>query len=219
VHNFTRKEERLDMSSHQPQLETARNRGRPRRASKVLLEDAAYELFLEQGFGGTTIDDITQRAGVSRNTFFNYFSAKTDVFWADIDRALTNLPRFLAATGPSLSPIEAAGEAFADCAKELGAGNVPWILSHFDTIGRPEEVMDSALNRFAVYNADLRAFMATRMAAGEREFLPQVMASTTLAAVVSAAIAWGGAGVQRASLESYLLRALAPLADGFKLSR
>jgi AcrR family transcriptional regulator len=207
------------LSSHSPQRSTARNRGRPRRASKLLLEDAAYELFLEQGFAGTTIDDITQRAGVSRNTFFNYFDAKTDVFWADIDRALQNLPGSLSAAESTTSPIEAAGEAFADCAKALGVGNVPWILSHFDTIGRPEEVMDSALNRFAVYNADLRAFMASRLSVSERDFLPQVMASTTLAAVVSAAIAWGGAGLQRASLESYLLRALAPLADGFRLSR
>jgi len=210
---------RLVLAAHPNHLHSTRLRGRPRRASKLLLEDAAFELFLEQGYAGTTIEDITQRAGVSRNTFFNYFTAKSDVFWADIDRALADLPNHLTSTSQTLSPIHAMGEAFADCAAELGPGNVPWILSHFDTIGKPDEVMDSALIRFSSYNAILRSFISTRLNLPERDLLPQVMASTTLAAVVSAAIAWGAAGVKRKPLDSYLLRALAPLADGFKLSR
>lgn len=200
-------------------VHASRKRGRPRLASQSLLEEAAFELFLEQGYAGTTVEDITQRAGVSRNTFFNYFATKSDVFWSDIDRALSWLPEHLGRTSTELSPVQAIGEAFADCAEELPKGLVPWILSHHEVIGNPEDVMDSALRRFVTYSGILRAFISTRLNASEHDLLPQVMANTSLAAVVSAALAWGGAGIRREPLQSYLLRALAPLADGFKLSR
>lgn len=198
---------------------TERKRGRPRLASQELLEEAAFELFLEQGYAGTTVEEITQRAGVSRNTFFNYFATKSDVFWADIDRALASLPEHLGATPPSLEPIAAIGEAFADCASELPQKTVPWILTNHEVIGSPEDVMESALRRFGTYAAILRGFISERLNLSERDLLPNVMANTSLAAVISAALAWGAAGVRREPLHSYLLRALAPLADGFKLSR
>ena len=40
------------------------------------LVKAADALFVEQGFEGTTVDQIAERAGVSRRTFFRYFPSK-----------------------------------------------------------------------------------------------------------------------------------------------
>lgn len=37
---------------------------------------AADELFADRGFEGTTVDDVAERAGVSRRTFFRYFATK-----------------------------------------------------------------------------------------------------------------------------------------------
>src|SRR6476620_12280489 len=55
--------------------------------------DAAVNLFSEKGFDETTVDDIAQAAGVSRRSFFRYFSSKSDLMGQDIDTfgtALTN---------------------------------------------------------------------------------------------------------------------------------
>jgi AcrR family transcriptional regulator len=52
------------------------------------LVSKALELFLERGFGGTTIDHITDAAGVSRATFYSYFATKRDVLLAAGARAL-----------------------------------------------------------------------------------------------------------------------------------
>ena len=41
--------------------------------------DAAVNLFSEKGFDETTVDDIAQASGVSRRSFFRYFSSKNDL--------------------------------------------------------------------------------------------------------------------------------------------
>lgn len=66
-------------------------RGRPRASSREELADAATELFLERGYGATSIADITRRAGVSRASFFNYFGTKSDLLWDVFDRRLAAL--------------------------------------------------------------------------------------------------------------------------------
>ena len=40
---------------------------------------AALELFADQGFEKTIIEDITKRANVAKGTFYNFFSKKEDV--------------------------------------------------------------------------------------------------------------------------------------------
>jgi len=52
------------------------------------LVSKALELFLERGYGGTTIDHITDAAGVSRATFYTYFPTKRDVLLAAGSRSL-----------------------------------------------------------------------------------------------------------------------------------
>lgn len=41
--------------------------------------DAGIELFAKKGFDETTIEDIVEAAGVSRRSFFRYFSSKADL--------------------------------------------------------------------------------------------------------------------------------------------
>lgn len=45
------------------------------RSSEIL--DAAASLFVEKGVAATSIDDIVERAGVAKGTFYHYFSDRT----------------------------------------------------------------------------------------------------------------------------------------------
>lgn len=51
--------------------------------AKDRLIEAAFALFAERGYDRTTVDDITERAGVGRTTFFRAFRAKEDVIFPD----------------------------------------------------------------------------------------------------------------------------------------
>ncbi len=50
--------------------------------TRALIMDTARPLFLRKGYGGTTIDDIVDEAGVSRGSFYTYFPSKRDLLLA-----------------------------------------------------------------------------------------------------------------------------------------
>ncbi len=45
--------------------------------------EVAMDLFLEQGFEATTIDQIVERSGISRRSLFRYFASKEDIALAN----------------------------------------------------------------------------------------------------------------------------------------
>lgn len=54
-------------------------RERKRRETRLRIEDCATALILKHGFHQVTIDEICEKAEVSRRTFFNYFDSKDQV--------------------------------------------------------------------------------------------------------------------------------------------
>lgn len=52
-------------------------------SSRERLIDAAFALFAERGYEATTVDDVAERAGVGRTTFFRAFKSKEDVIFPD----------------------------------------------------------------------------------------------------------------------------------------
>jgi AcrR family transcriptional regulator len=114
--------------------------GRPKRISREVLEDAATELFLERGYSAVSVDDIAKRAGVSRATFFNYFSAKVDVLFVELDLALDQLEHLLA-TGLSLEA------ALRRLAAEADTRDVPLIARQAEVMGAQDDVLGALPSR------------------------------------------------------------------------
>jgi AcrR family transcriptional regulator len=52
------------------------------------LAQAAFGLFSERGYEHTTIDDIAERAGLGRATFFRHYRSKEDVIFPEHDQLL-----------------------------------------------------------------------------------------------------------------------------------
>ena len=62
-----------------PAKKPARPRTKPAEERRGDLLDAAQRLFLEQGVGPTTIEQITDGADVAKGTFYLYFKSKEDL--------------------------------------------------------------------------------------------------------------------------------------------
>jgi len=65
--------------SRRPRRTRPRWRRRPEDRPEEIL-DAALELFGEQGFARTKLDDVARRAGVSKGTLYLYFDSKEALF-------------------------------------------------------------------------------------------------------------------------------------------
>lgn len=54
-------------------------RERKRRETLQRITDAGMGLFVAQGYEATTLDEIAEKAGISRRTFFHYFKSKDEI--------------------------------------------------------------------------------------------------------------------------------------------
>ena len=66
------------MDAAQTKNEPRFERRKDARPGEIL--DAALELFVEKGFAATRLEDVAQRAGVSKGTVYLYFDSKEDLF-------------------------------------------------------------------------------------------------------------------------------------------
>ncbi|HEY1821358.1 MAG TPA: TetR family transcriptional regulator [Trebonia sp.] len=68
-------------------------------AARDRLAQAAFDLFNERGYEQTTVDDIAERAGLGRATFFRHYRSKEDVIFPDHDRLLAQVRDRLRSSG------------------------------------------------------------------------------------------------------------------------
>jgi AcrR family transcriptional regulator len=184
-------------------------RGRPPAASRELLQEAAFELFVENGYLGTTVDHIATRAGVSRNTFFNYFDAKGEVFWVELDATTERLKAALAGDSSVTPTTNAAGigirQAMLTAIAPLQSEHVPFVLTQYDLIGSITELQASAMSRFATQARLLSEHLRRN---GVAPAAARAQAYSLIACVIAAAQEWAQAGPLRGRLEPYVQSAI-----------
>jgi len=212
-------------------------RGRPQASSREMLQEAAFELFLENSYAKTTVEQIANRAGVSRNTFFNYFAGKSDVFWVDLDDSLALLGEALAQPDGAAHAVSDAGsDAGSDAAsgaraasgsvmqaihaallatgRHFGPSRVPWALTQYSLVGSVHELQASAISRLAAHASLLDEYIVRRVPlAGEA--VARAAAYAILGATIAAAQTWANAGTSRGPFEPYLDEALTPVCRAF----
>ena len=98
----------------------------PRRERRVQLLDSALEVFVAQGYHAAAMDDIAERAGVSKPVLYQHFPSKLELYLALLDTAcdqvIANCRQALASTHDNKTRVAAAMAAFyAYVADERGA--------------------------------------------------------------------------------------------------
>ncbi len=79
-------------------------RARARKAVRAEVAAVVAQLMLEQGYDGTTVDDICAAAEISRSTFFRYFPSKEDALFGGVADTGERLAAALAARPSSETP-------------------------------------------------------------------------------------------------------------------
>ena len=188
---------------------SARGVGRPRVSSRETIAEAACELFLEQGYERTSIAGIAQRAGVSRSSFFNYFSSKSDVLWSGFDERLDRAVETLSQPGAGADPdrVEAVLSAILD-----GLEPDPLALAFGNTraMGLEEELQrESALRQGRL----AAALSEAARNAGVERIRADVLGAAYAVVVLSSLRVWAEGGAGHGSPLAQLQHALPRIAD------
>lgn len=183
--------------------------GRPRASSRETLAEAACELFLEQGYEATSVADITQRAGVSRSSFFNYFSSKSDVLWSGLDARIDDALSRLTALGTEAGGAEVRA-ALEGVVSEFAPDPLALALRNAAAMGLADElVRDTGLRhaRLAAGIADAacRSGVATMTA--------DILGSAYATAVLSSLRVWAERGAGSGDPAPVFHEALASIHD------
>ncbi len=116
------------MATSPPDIDGARPRGGrlPRRERRAQLLESALDVFVRSGYHAAAMDDIAERAGVSKPVLYQHFPGKLELYLALLDSScdavIENCRVALQSTHDNKQRVAAAMEAFFDyVGSETGA--------------------------------------------------------------------------------------------------
>ncbi len=169
---------------------------------------AADALFVDQGYEGTTVDQIAERAGVSRRTFFRYFPSKEAIAFPRAEERLGAFRTLLEERFAEEAPLPAVRAACLEIGKMM-------ISASSEDIAR-QKVVDASPTLLA---AELEVFQRWENAIAEavirsdadedRQRVGKLFAAATIGVVRSVLRVWfdkdGEADVMRLAEEGFEL--------------
>jgi len=152
------------------------------------LAEAAFALFDEHGYEQTTVDDITERAGLGRTTFFRHYRSKDDVIFPDHDRMLEEIAERLRTTSQDTALAAVSDAVRLVLLQYLAEGDLA--RRRYALTSRVPALRDREIATVARYQRLFREFIATWLADTAREpgtAEPDPLRAELMAAAVVAA--------------------------------
>lgn len=146
------------------------------------LAEAAFALFDERGYEQTTVDDITERAGLGRTTFFRHYRSKEDVIFPDHERLLAQMGERLRTSGRGTALAAVTDTVRLVLLHYIGEGDLA--RRRYALTSTVPALRDREIATVARYQRLIREFIAGRLA-GAAEPAPlraELMAATVVAA-------------------------------------
>ena len=162
---------------------------RKRRAIRGELSEVALRLLTDRDFDSLTIDQIADAAGISRRTFFRYFSSKEDVVFAFLDQWAVRLAADIVARPADEDPVAAVQYSFRQltAAYDDRALALVRLVRETPSLREREQINREHL-RIAVVNA-----LAARLGFdADTDMRPQILATIAFAPLDAAMFAWFG---------------------------
>ncbi|WP_062428451.1 TetR/AcrR family transcriptional regulator [Herbidospora daliensis] len=152
------------------------------------LEQAALELFAEQGFTETTVPQITARAGLTTRTFFRHFADKREVLFSGEESVPGQVARLMAAAPPSLGPMDLIAEGLAPALVELFEGrSLDYLLRRRAVIDAEPALHERELRKWALMSEALEQGFRDR---GADQLTARLAAELAVTAIRTAVTRW-----------------------------
>jgi AcrR family transcriptional regulator len=151
--------------------------------------NAALDLFIQNGYEATTVEEIARRAGISRRTFFRYYASKDDLMVKAVDVYGDLLAASIRDAPPVLPPLEILRRAVVHVAEFVVAQ--PRVRDTMHIATTSAAARGAQLAEMAVVEDRLaREFAKAIGPRGRRGHTPRLMASVTLAVLSVTFRAW-----------------------------
>lgn len=141
--------------------------------------DAAVDLFVAKGFDQTTVDDIARAAGVSKRSFFRYFSSKNDLMGQGMVTYGMHITDAIAACPPSRAVLEIVRHTVRQVA--VTAAAYPRVRKIAHVAATSVAAREAQLSRLAdLEDRVADAYRVRVHAAANDELTPRLLAELTL---------------------------------------
>lgn len=164
-------------------------RGRPGATSHSDIEQAAFRLFTEHGFAGTTMDAIATELGVGKRTLFRYFPSKNDIPWGQFEPTLQEFRDLLAAIPEDLPLADAVHRGVLDF-NRFPADAQPSHRDRMRLILTTPELRAHSVLRYAEWREVIAEYVAERTGQRTGDLLPQLIGQVALAQALTAYQVW-----------------------------
>jgi AcrR family transcriptional regulator len=170
------------------------------------LEQAALDLFAENGYSETTVAQIAERAGLNRATFFRHFTDKQEVLFGG-EQVLSELFETAIRTAPDgLSPVDCIARAFGATDDVLTDEQFPKAVQRAAIAGTTAEVRERALLKNARIVQAIAGALVDR---GTDPLSARLTAEVAMVAFTTALSRW----LERKRFSSFAAHATAAWAD------
>jgi AcrR family transcriptional regulator len=187
-------------------------RERKKIQTRQAIRHAAYRLFADQGYDGTTVEQIAASADVSASTVFRYFPTKEDIVLSDeYDPAIEAALRARPAGEPF---VESVRQSVVGLAREMYAAEQPDLLARMRLLRDVPAIRARMGENMQLSCGMVARALAERDGGTGDEFELRVVVSALLAAWSEAIIAWADTD-GREDLGDVLDRTLRLLTDNF----
>lgn len=163
--------------------------GRPPATNHALIEAAAFQLFDEQGFEDTTVEQIAAAAGVARRTLFRYYPSKNDIPWGQFDENLQHLAEQLRSAPEATSVADAVQRAVKEF-NHVDKAAIPQHRRRMRLLMETPALQAHSAIRHAAWRAVIASYVAERRGQSPDDLYPRTVGRVALALALSAYQQW-----------------------------